>query len=158
MAPPAGQVDEGEDQPFVVTPEYEALANARFEEAIRSGAMQASMTPAALSPGLAGAFATTGANGYFAAAAQATPPSPPPDRGNIAPAASGAGLTQNPGLPQPNYTYPLAQAQADMHAYMYQLDQQGQGQPSANGSDLAAAAGYYSPPGSSNPGQQWYGP
>ncbi|EJF61907.1 hypothetical protein DICSQDRAFT_161239 [Dichomitus squalens LYAD-421 SS1] len=38
--------DSGDDQPFIVTPEYEATVNARFDEAVRSGAMQASMTPA----------------------------------------------------------------------------------------------------------------
>ncbi|KZT01999.1 uncharacterized protein LAESUDRAFT_445158 [Laetiporus sulphureus 93-53] len=36
--------DSVEDQPFIVTPEYEALVAARFAEAVRSGAMQASMT------------------------------------------------------------------------------------------------------------------
>ncbi|CAL1702498.1 unnamed protein product [Somion occarium] len=37
------------DQPFIITPEYEARANAQFEEAVRSGAMEASMTSATLS-------------------------------------------------------------------------------------------------------------
>ena len=36
-------VDESEDQPFVITPEYEAIANARFEAAVRSGAMSMSI-------------------------------------------------------------------------------------------------------------------
>ncbi|TCD61984.1 hypothetical protein EIP91_007648 [Steccherinum ochraceum] len=39
-----------EDQPFVLSPEFEALANARYDEAIRSGAMRASMTAATLGP------------------------------------------------------------------------------------------------------------
>ena len=40
------EADSTEDQPFVVSAEYEAMVNARFEEAVRSGAMHASMTPA----------------------------------------------------------------------------------------------------------------
>ncbi|OBZ72914.1 hypothetical protein A0H81_06753 [Grifola frondosa] len=43
-APASSGGGDAEDQPFVVTPEYEAFVNAQFEEAIRSGAMQASMT------------------------------------------------------------------------------------------------------------------
>lgn len=38
--------DSGDDQPFIVTPEFEATVNARYNEAVLSGAMQASMTPA----------------------------------------------------------------------------------------------------------------
>ncbi|KAI0700243.1 hypothetical protein C8T65DRAFT_709711 [Cerioporus squamosus] len=38
--------ESGEDQPFIVSAEYEAMVNARFDEAVRSGAMHASMTPA----------------------------------------------------------------------------------------------------------------
>ncbi|THH31275.1 hypothetical protein EUX98_g2910 [Antrodiella citrinella] len=38
------------DAPFLITPEFEALANARFDAAVRSGAMQASMTAATLGP------------------------------------------------------------------------------------------------------------
>ncbi|RPD55277.1 hypothetical protein L226DRAFT_526184 [Lentinus tigrinus ALCF2SS1-7] len=45
LSAPMG-ADSTEDQPFVVTPEYEAMVNARFDEAVRSGAMHASMTPA----------------------------------------------------------------------------------------------------------------
>ncbi|KAH8105161.1 hypothetical protein BXZ70DRAFT_919614 [Cristinia sonorae] len=45
-----GNADNPEDQPFLITPEFEALANARFEAAVRSGAMQASMTAATLGP------------------------------------------------------------------------------------------------------------
>lgn len=36
-------IDDPGDQPFVITPEYEAMANAQFEEALRTGARQASM-------------------------------------------------------------------------------------------------------------------
>ncbi|OCH90400.1 hypothetical protein OBBRIDRAFT_887749 [Obba rivulosa] len=50
-APPATEPGtSAEDAPFVITPEYEALANARFEEAVRSGALQASMTVASTLP------------------------------------------------------------------------------------------------------------
>lgn len=57
--------DDPENQPFFVTPEYEALANARFEAAVRSGAVQANMTPNVLSPVAASPVAGPGA-GYFA--------------------------------------------------------------------------------------------
>ncbi|PCH34863.1 hypothetical protein WOLCODRAFT_165876 [Wolfiporia cocos MD-104 SS10] len=43
-----------EDQPFIVTPEYEALVNARFEEAVRSGAIQAASVTSSLSHAFAG--------------------------------------------------------------------------------------------------------
>ncbi|KIP01797.1 hypothetical protein PHLGIDRAFT_123038, partial [Phlebiopsis gigantea 11061_1 CR5-6] len=58
--------DDAENAPFVVTQEYEALANARFEAAVLSGAMQASMSPGVLSPVSPGAGA-----GYFPAEPQA---------------------------------------------------------------------------------------
>lgn len=35
--------DDAENQPFVITPEYEAMANAQFEEALRTSNMQASL-------------------------------------------------------------------------------------------------------------------
>ncbi|KAI8977758.1 hypothetical protein BD414DRAFT_445776 [Trametes punicea] len=38
--------DNPEDQPFIITPELLANADAQMEEALRSGALQASMTPA----------------------------------------------------------------------------------------------------------------
>ncbi|KAI0077946.1 hypothetical protein K474DRAFT_1706832 [Panus rudis PR-1116 ss-1] len=41
-------IDDPGDQPFVITPEYEALANAQFEEALRTGAMQTTMSPSAM--------------------------------------------------------------------------------------------------------------
>ncbi|PSR74541.1 hypothetical protein PHLCEN_2v9718 [Hermanssonia centrifuga] len=63
-SPVGPAVDEGEDQPFVITPEYEAFANAQFAEAVRSGAMQASMTPGVLTPSVAGPYPQSG--GYFA--------------------------------------------------------------------------------------------
>lgn len=44
LTAPASPNDDAGDQPFIVTPEYEAFVAARFEEAVRSGAMQASMT------------------------------------------------------------------------------------------------------------------
>ncbi|KAI0738239.1 hypothetical protein C8Q80DRAFT_1275763 [Daedaleopsis nitida] len=59
---PIGQGDSGEDQPFVVSPEYEAMVNQRFDEAVRSGAMQASMTGAAIHPA-AGPSAVPGGPG-----------------------------------------------------------------------------------------------
>ena len=57
--------DDPENQPFVITPEYEALANAEFEQAFRSGAMQASMTPTAMSPVVTSPGMHAGATGYF---------------------------------------------------------------------------------------------
>ena len=62
---------DGDDQPFVVTPEYEAIVNAHFEEAIRSGAMQASMTPAIHS-------AVPAFSQSSAASASASAPAPAP--------------------------------------------------------------------------------
>jgi len=44
LTAPASPTDNTENQPFIVTPEYEAFVAARFEEAVRSGEMQASMT------------------------------------------------------------------------------------------------------------------
>ncbi|KAH9917485.1 uncharacterized protein B0H18DRAFT_1034332 [Fomitopsis serialis] len=44
LTAPESSAESSEDQPFIVTPEYEAFVAARFEEAVRSGAMQASMT------------------------------------------------------------------------------------------------------------------
>ncbi|KAH9943594.1 hypothetical protein B0H21DRAFT_748599 [Amylocystis lapponica] len=41
---PASMSENAEDQPFVVTPEYEAFVTARFEQALRSGELGASMT------------------------------------------------------------------------------------------------------------------
>ncbi|KAL4247348.1 hypothetical protein ABKN59_007448 [Abortiporus biennis] len=45
--------DDSEDQPFVITPEYEARANADFEAAVRSGVMQASMSSTVLTSDIA---------------------------------------------------------------------------------------------------------
>lgn len=59
MIAPVAAPDDGENQPFVVTPEYEAFANAQFEHAMRSGAMHASMTPGA-------PVAAASPTGYFA--------------------------------------------------------------------------------------------
>ncbi|KAI0698998.1 hypothetical protein BC835DRAFT_611654 [Cytidiella melzeri] len=67
-SPPTGSgpsSDDLENQPFVVTPEYEALANAEFEHAVRSGAMQASMTPTVMSPVAASPILHAGPGGYF---------------------------------------------------------------------------------------------
>ncbi|KAI0338764.1 hypothetical protein BDW22DRAFT_672830 [Trametopsis cervina] len=65
---PGTSVDESENQPFVITPEYEALANAEFEHAVRSGAMHASMTPTVLSPVTStGSASMHGTGSYFAA-------------------------------------------------------------------------------------------
>lgn len=45
LTAPESSAGSAEDQPFIVTPEYEAFVAARFEEAVRSGAMHAaSMT------------------------------------------------------------------------------------------------------------------
>ncbi|EMD31188.1 hypothetical protein CERSUDRAFT_69524 [Gelatoporia subvermispora B] len=56
IAPPAPEPAVSmEDAPFVITAEYEALANARFEEAVRSGALQASMTVSTPVPAAASA-------------------------------------------------------------------------------------------------------
>lgn len=63
----AGGGDDPENAPFVVTQEYEALANARFEAVVLSGAMHAaSMSPSVLSPVASGPGAS-----YFPAEAQA---------------------------------------------------------------------------------------
>ncbi|KAH9841132.1 uncharacterized protein C8Q71DRAFT_702186 [Rhodofomes roseus] len=43
LTAPESSAENVEDQPFIVTPEYEAFVAARFDEAVRSGAMQASM-------------------------------------------------------------------------------------------------------------------
>lgn len=45
LTAPGSPTNSFEDQPFIVTPEYEAFVAARFEEVLRSGAIQASMTP-----------------------------------------------------------------------------------------------------------------
>lgn len=45
LTAPESSAESAEDQPFIVSPEYEAFVAARFEEAVRSGAMHAaSMT------------------------------------------------------------------------------------------------------------------
>ncbi|GJE96079.1 hypothetical protein PsYK624_122720 [Phanerochaete sordida] len=80
--------DTSEDQPFIVTPEYEALANARFAAAVRSGAVHANMTPSMLSPAAASPSA-----GYFASAPAHAPHAAP-------------GMPAAPaGLPAPEYAY-----------------------------------------------------
>lgn len=44
LSAPMGENENGEDQPFVVPPEYEAQVNASFQESLRTGEMQANMT------------------------------------------------------------------------------------------------------------------
>ncbi|KAI0354510.1 hypothetical protein OH77DRAFT_506346 [Trametes cingulata] len=46
MTAPAGAAENAEDQPFIITPEIVAKSDADMEEVVRSGALQASMTPA----------------------------------------------------------------------------------------------------------------
>lgn len=57
------------DQPFIVTPEYEARADAEFAEALRSGAIEAQMTYTTLSPTTENphplGYSTIGTTGYF---------------------------------------------------------------------------------------------
>lgn len=57
------------DQPFIITPEYEARADAEFAEALRSGAIEAQMTSATLSPTMESqhplGYSTMGTTGYF---------------------------------------------------------------------------------------------
>lgn len=62
---PSENPEDPENQPFVITPEYEAMANARFEAAVRSGAMQASMTAATLSPIAASPLSIGSPSDYF---------------------------------------------------------------------------------------------
>jgi hypothetical protein len=64
-AGPSPGNDDSENQPFVITPEYEAIANAEFEEAVRSGAMHGSMTPAVTSPVVMSSGMQRGARDYF---------------------------------------------------------------------------------------------
>lgn len=44
MLGPPTDIDDSEDAPFVLTPEYEAMADIRFEAAINSGAIQVPAT------------------------------------------------------------------------------------------------------------------
>ncbi|OJT09155.1 hypothetical protein TRAPUB_14365 [Trametes pubescens] len=46
MTAPARMADNSEDQPFIITPEIVAKSDADMEEVLRSGALQANMTPA----------------------------------------------------------------------------------------------------------------
>lgn len=62
-APTIHAPDDPENQPFVISPEYEAMANARFAAAVRSGAMHANMAPNMLSP--VAASPVHGSAGYF---------------------------------------------------------------------------------------------
>lgn len=142
---PVGRVDEGEDQPFIVTPEYEAFANARFEEAIRSGAMQASMTPAALSPGLTRGLSSGPSNEYF--------PGQVVSQADhvIAPA---SGLQQTAILSQQNYAYTGGQHQQQHNGHGHPIYQQ-----SPTGTTMATpgSAQYYPTAGTPPPGSNWYG-
>lgn len=57
------------DQPFIITPEYQARADAQFAEALRSGAIEAQMTSATLSPNIENphtlGYSTMDTTGYF---------------------------------------------------------------------------------------------
>ncbi|KAI1793661.1 hypothetical protein LXA43DRAFT_1121806 [Ganoderma leucocontextum] len=106
-APPQSDSQNSDDQPFVVTPEYEAIVNAHFEEAIRSGAMQASMTPAihsAVSPPYVPAPSAQEQQQYYPALSPA-PTHPPQPHG---------ALSQDGGYPAyhvagyPGSDYPLS--------------------------------------------------
>ncbi|RDX42243.1 hypothetical protein OH76DRAFT_1363119 [Lentinus brumalis] len=71
--------ENGEDQPFIVSAEYEAMVNAHFDEAVRSGAMNASMTPAGRSgvqasstpPAYTPTFAPVQEHAYYPTVSQA---------------------------------------------------------------------------------------
>lgn len=133
--------DDLENQPFLVSEEYEALANARFEEAVRSGAMQASMTPNVLSPVSASPIATSA--GYFAAAPTSDPMMA------AAPLQHHQQQQQAPtNIPQNEYTY--AQQHLGHDVIHYQL---------APGAVPDEQAHYYQPPSGADPSShsQWYG-
>jgi hypothetical protein len=137
----AGGADDTENQPFVVTPEYEALANARFAAAVRSGAMQASMTPTALSP--PSVSPVGGHAGYFSIAPHGqtseTRPAPPLPHQH---------QHRQPTMHMQHETgYVYADHDHDMIHY--------QPQP---GETPAEHATYYQPSGSNGSSQQWYGP
>lgn len=63
-----------EDAPFVITPEYEVLANALFEEAVRSGAIEASMTVLSMHQALSHVSATDNTDLYPRQAEEACSP------------------------------------------------------------------------------------
>ena len=140
------RVDEGEDQPFVITPEYEAFANARFEAAVRSGAisMPATTGPAAaaaLSPSIQGTFAAAAdADSYFAVAAH-------PGQVAVADRIPVAGPSQAQLLAEAEYAYTLQQGGMVEHAMYQQHQESGEGDP--------GAPTYYS---TSSAGPSWYGP
>lgn len=134
--------DDGENQPFLITAEYEALANAEFEEAVRSGAMQASMTPTVLSP-----VATSpihGSAGYFALDPASTSAMMPPS------------LQQTPivSQAQSGYAYAQSHPQLEYDALYGQNQAHGTGATSTPPANM----GYYSPPPGDEPdGHRWYG-
>lgn len=94
-----------ENQPFVITPEYEALANAQFEAAVRSGAMQASMTATTLSPLAASPLSTTNSD-YFVGS-----PTPSGSRLHSSLTHQLSEVTQ----PQPQLAYPYTASYSNYH-------------------------------------------
>ena len=149
--------DDVENQPFVVTPEYEAMANARFEAAVRSGAMQASMTPTMLSPSPAGPIAG-GSAGYFAHAPDplVAPPHQTRQTHQTHQQHQAASMQQGE---YPAYAH--APHQQQRHDLMHYQQQQQRPQPVRTSAEHAAAT-YYPPAGPNNIAshqhQQWYGP
>ncbi|EKM51035.1 uncharacterized protein PHACADRAFT_212936 [Phanerochaete carnosa HHB-10118-sp] len=118
-----GGAHDPENQPFIVTPEYEALANARFADAVLSGAMHANMTPSALSPG-ATSPPVHGPGGYFASA-----PPPPPH-------AVMQGAPPPPAMPVGEYMYTQQGAGLDRDVHF-------SSRPGGGMSDPAHRTNYY---------------
>ena len=135
--------DDPDNQPFVVTEEYEALANARWE-AVRTGAMQAMpMTPNVLSPvSVSPIAAATTSVGYFAAT------SPTADS-----MIGSAPLRQTSGMARHEYDTYAQQQRPPSHDVIHYRQAPGAA------SDPRQQANYYRPSGGADPSShsQWYG-
>lgn len=127
-APAVHAPDDTENQPFVVTPEYEAMANARFAAAVRSGAVHANMAPNVLPP-----ITTSPAHGsasYFSSSNPMMHPAPS-------------------GMPTTEYAYVQQEDARLGHDVVHYSSMPGRTSEHAN---------YYQHPGgdASSPPHQWY--
>lgn len=134
---------DSENQPFLISAEYEAMANAEFEEAVRSGAMQASMTPTVLSP--VASSPVHGSAGYFALDPAPTSAMMP------------STMQQTPTVSQarPSYSYTQPHESQLGHDILYN---QTQASGAESRSTPPSNMGYYSPPpGDDRDEHRWYG-
>ncbi len=149
--------DDPENLPFVITAEYEALANAEFEQAVRSGAMQASMTPTALSPVVTSPGMHPAATGYF--------PSEPVGSGNImSPSMQQTPTTQTQQTGSGYTSYHPSQQEQHLTGEVVYHQSHGQSPPGTRGPPSSSPPGpmqYYNPdsPPGNDPSQarRWYG-